>query len=84
VIAFYMPASAFVVPPIYHAFGLLALCVGLTAAFPEFRTTRVRLALGAVILAILGSQFGHAMAWNSNICAGVTGIMYYVGGCWAY
>jgi hypothetical protein len=84
VIAIYMPLSAFVFPPIYHAFGLLLLCVGVTAAFPELRTPRARYALAAVILAIVFSQFGHAMAWNSNICAGVTGILYYVGGCWAY
>lgn len=81
-IAIYMPLSAFVFPPIYHAFGLLALCIGLTAAFPELR--RARYALAAVILTVAFAQFGHAMAWNSNICAGVTGILYYVGGCWAY
>jgi hypothetical protein len=83
VIAFYMPASAFVFPPIYHAFGLLVLCIGLTAAFPELRVPRARYALAAVILAIVFSQFGHAF-YLSDLCRGVTGVLYYVGGCWAY
>jgi hypothetical protein len=42
------------------------------------------LALAAVMLTVAFAQFGHAMAWNSELCAGVSGILYYLGGCWAY